>query len=412
MKIVTADVIVTSPDRNFVTLRIETDEGVVGLGDATLNGRELAVVAYLREHVVPLLIGRDPARIEDTWQFLYRSAYWRRGPVTMAAIAAVDVALWDIKAKVAGMPLYQLLGGASRTGLLAYGHASGKDLPELFDSVRAHQEQGYRAIRVQTGVPGLTSIYGIASNATFDANAGVRYDHEPAQRGALPAEEDWDTRSYLRHVPTVFEAVRAEFGPEIPLLHDGHHRMTPIQAATLGKSLEPYDLFWLEDVTPAENPEALRLVRQHTTTPLAIGEIFNTVWDYQQIIREQLIDYVRSAVTHTGGITHLKRVLEYAAQYQIRSGMHGPTDISPVGMAAAMHLGLSIHNFGIQEYMRHGSRTDSVFRQSFTFEDGMLHPGEQPGLGVELDVDEAGKYPYEKAYLPYNRLADGTVHDW
>ncbi|ROS54199.1 D-mannonate dehydratase ManD [Frigoribacterium sp. PhB24] len=407
-----ADVIVTSPDRNFVTLKITTSDGVTGLGDATLNGRELAVVAYLTEHVVPLLIGRDPARIEDTWQFLYRSAYWRRGPVTMAAIAAVDVALWDIKAKVAGMPLYQLLGGASRTGLLTYGHASGKDLEELFDSVRDHQEQGYQAIRVQTGVPGLKSIYGIASNATFDANSGVRYDHEPAQRGALPNEEDWDTRSYLRHVPTVFEAVRAEFGPEIPLLHDGHHRMTPIQAARLGKSLEPYDLFWLEDVTPAENPEALRLVRRHTTTPLAIGEIFNTVWDYQQIIREQLIDYVRSAVTHTGGITHLKKVLDYASQYQIKSGMHGPTDISPVGMAAAMHLGLAIHNFGIQEYMKHGARTDEVFEQSFTFEGGMLHPGEQPGIGVELDERAAAAYPYAQAYLPYNRLADGTVHDW
>ena len=210
----------------------------------------------------------------------------------------------------------------------------------------------------------------------------------------------------------MFEAVRNEFGPELPLLHDAHHRMTPIQAAKLGKSLEPYDLFWLEDCTPAENQEALRLVRQHTTTPLAIGEIFNTVWDYQQIIREQLIDYVRSAVTHTGGITHLKKVLDYASQYQIKSGMHGPTDISPVGMAAAMHLGMSIHNFGIQEYMRHGEKTDAVFEQSYSWENGMLHPGDKPGLGVELDVDEAGKYPYVQAYLPFNRLADGTVHDW
>ncbi|MEV3937561.1 D-mannonate dehydratase ManD [Glycomyces sp. NPDC049804] len=407
-----AEVIVTSPDRNFVTLKLTTDEGHTGLGDATLNGRELAVVAYLQDHVVPLLLGRDAHRVEDTWQFLYRSAYWRRGPVTMAAIAAVDTALWDIKGKAAGMPVYQLLGGACRSGLLAYGHASGKDNEELFDSIRSHQEQGYKAIRVQTGVPGLKSIYGIASNATYEAMEGVRYDHEPAQRGALPNEEDWDTRSYLRHVPTVFEAVRNEFGPELPLLHDAHHRLTPIQAAKLGKSLEPFDLFWLEDVSPAENQEALRLVRQHTTTPLAIGEIFNTVWDYQQIIREQLIDYVRSAVTHTGGISHLKKVLDYASQYQIKSGMHGPTDISPVGMAAAMHLGLSIHNFGIQEYMQHGAKTDQVFQQSFTWEGGYLHPGDRPGLGVELDTDEAGKYPYVQAYLPYNRLADGTVHDW
>ena len=407
-----AEVVVTSPDRNFVTLKLTTDDGLTGLGDATLNGRELAVVSYLKDHVVPLLLGRDAHRIEDTWQFLYRSAYWRRGPVTMAAIAAVDTALWDIKGKAASMPVYQLLGGASRNGLLAYGHASGKTVEELFDSIRDHQEQGFRAIRVQSGVPGLRSIYGIASNPTSETMEGVRYDHEPAQRGALPNEEDWDTRAYLRHVPTVFEAVRGEFGPELPLLHDAHHRLTPIQAAKLGKSLEPYDLFWLEDVTPAENQQALRLVRSHTTTPLAIGEVFNTVWDYQQIIREQLIDYVRSAVTHTGGITHLKKVLDYASQYQIKSGMHGPTDISPVGMAAAMHLGLAIHNFGIQEYMRHGAKTDQVFQQSFTWEGGFLHPGDRPGLGVELDVDEAGKYPYVQAYLPFNRLADGTVHDW
>ena len=412
MRIDRAEVIVTSPDRNFVTLQLTTDDGLVGLGDATLNGRELAVVSYLKDHVVPLLIGLDAHRIEDTWQFLYRGAYWRRGPVTMAAISAVDVALWDIKAKAANMPLYQLLGGASRTGLLAYGHASGKDTEELFDSVRDHLAQGFKAVRIQSGVPGLKAIYGIASNATSAGNQGVRYDHEPAQRGALPAQEDWDTRAYLRHLPGVFEAVRNEFGPELPLLHDGHHRMTPIQAAKLGKSLEPYDLFWLEDCTPAENQEALRLVRQHTTTPLAIGEIFNSVWDYQQLIREQLIDYVRSAVTHTGGITHLKKILEYAGQYQIKSGMHGPTDISPVGMAAAMHLGLAIHNFGIQEYMKHGAKTDAVFQQSFTWNGGLLHPGEKPGLGVDLDLDEAGKYPYETAYLPYNRLADGTVHDW
>jgi len=409
MKITAVDVVVTSPDRNFVTLKITTDDGLVGLGDGTLNGRELAVAAYLEEHVAPLLVGRDAHNIEDAWQFLYRSGYWRRGPVTMAAIAAVDVALWDIKAKAAGMPLYQLLGGASRTGVMAYGHASGRDTEELFDSIRHHLELGFRSIRVQTSVPGITAVYGVAAQPS---SAGTRYDYEPAQRTPLPAEEDWDTRAYLRHLPTVFEAVRSEFGPELPLLHDGHHRMTPIQAAGLGKALEAYDLFWLEDCTPAENQEALRLVRQHTTTPLAIGEVFNTVWDYQTLIREQLIDYVRSAVTHTGGITAMRKLLDYAAQYQVKSGIHGPTDISPVGMAAALHLDLAIHNFGIQEYMQHGALTNEVFRKSFTFEDGYLHPGEQPGLGVELDESAAARFPYQRAYLPYNRLKDGTVHDW
>ncbi|AJT42511.1 D-mannonate dehydratase ManD [Psychromicrobium lacuslunae] len=409
MKIIAADVIVTSPSRNFVTLKITTDEGLTGLGDATLNGRELAVASYLTEHITQLLIDRDPHRIEDTWQFLYRSSYWRRGPVTMAAIAAVDMALWDIKGKAAGLPVYQLLGGASRLGLRTYGHASGRDLPELFDSVRENLEEGHTSVRIQTSVPGLKAIYGIAAQ---EQSSGERYDYEPAGRGVFPAEEDWDTRSYLNHLPTVFEAVRNEFGPDLPLLHDGHHRMTPIQAAKLGKSLEPYDLFWLEDCTPAENQESLRLVRQHTTTPLAIGEIFNTVWDFQTLIREQLIDYVRAASTHFGGISPLKKVMDYAAQYQIKSGFHGPTDISPVGFAAQCHVGLAIHNYGIQEYMAHSAATNTVFRQSLRFEGGYLRLSEAPGLGVELDEEAAAHYPYQQAYLPYNRLADGTVHDW
>jgi mannonate dehydratase len=414
MRIDSAEVIVTSPGRNFVTLRVTTEDGVIGLGDATLNGRELAGHSYLDSHVVPLLIGRDASRIEDTWQYLYRGAYWRRGPVTMAAVAAVDTALWDIKAKTAGMPLYQLLGGASRAGALAYGHASGRDVPELLDSVRAHLAAGYRAIRIQTGVPGLDSVYGVA---TADAGGGERYDYEPARRATagertLPVVETWDTGAYLRHVPAVFEAVRAEFGPELPLLHDGHHRMTPIQAARLGKALEPYDLFWLEDATPGEDQAALRLIRQHTTTPLAIGEVFNSVYDYTTLLSERLIDYVRSAVTHTGGVTGMRKLLDLAGVYGVKSGMHGPTDISPVGMAAALHLDLAVHNFGIQEYMRHSERTLEVFRTSYRFEDGLLHPSDTPGLGVDLDLESARHFPYEPAYLPVDRLRDGTVHDW
>jgi mannonate dehydratase len=408
VKITSADVVVTSPGRNFVSLRVETEHGVIGWGDATLNGRELAVAGYLRDHVNPILIGRDAGAIEDTWQYLYRGGYWRRGPVTMAAIAAVDVALWDIKAKYADLPLYQLLGGQSRRGLLAYGHASGSELPQLFESIDEHLDAGYRAVRIQTGVPGLGQIYGVAAGGS-----GQRYDYEPARPDPRPTEELWDTRAYLRHVPAVFEAVRAKYGPELPLLHDGHHRMTPIQAARLGQSLERYDLFWLEDCTPAEDPTALRLVRRHTTTPLAIGETFNTVWDYQTLISEQLIDYVRSSVTHTGGITAMRKLLDFAAMHQIKSGMHGPTDVSPIGMAAALHLGLAIHNFGIQEYMRHSARTLEVFRTSYRFEDGLLHPGDRPGLGVELDTEAAAAFPYQRAYLPVNRLAvDGTVHDW
>jgi mannonate dehydratase len=408
MTIELVDVNITSPGRNFVTLKITTSDGITGLGDATLNGRELAVASYLADHVASMLVGRDEDRIEDTWQYLYRGPYWRRGPVTMAAIAAVDMALWDIKAKKAGMPLYQLLGGASREGVRVYAHASGTDYAALKNAITGYEELGYTAVRVQTGVPGLGQIYGVSSSGP-----GVRYDYEPAKRsGDRPSEERWDTRNYLNHMPGVFASIREDFGSDLRILHDGHHRMTPIEAARFAKDIEPYDLFWLEDCTPGEDQTALRLVRQHSTTPLAIGEVFNSVYDYQTLITERLIDYVRSAVTHTGGITAMKKLLDFAAIYGIKSGIHGPTDISPVGMAAALHLDLAIHNFGIQEYMPHNAQTLEVFQTSFTFDKGFLHPGDTPGLGVELDEDAAAGHEYTKAYLPVNRLLDGTVHDW
>jgi len=408
MKIESVDVIVTSPGRNFVTLKLTTSDGVVGLGDATLNGRELAVASYLRDHVVPLLIGRDADNIEDTWQYLYRGPYWRRGPVTMAAISAVDMALWDIKGKVAGLPVYQLLGGRSRRGALAYGHASGTTVDALFIAIHNLLDDGFKAVRIQTGVPGLAKVYGVGS----DQLAGQKYDYEPAGRTAVPIQEDWDTAAYLRHIPKVFEAVRAEFGAALPLLHDAHHRLTPNQGAQLGRSLEPFDLFWLEDCTPAEYQEGLRRVRSQTTTPLAIGEVFNSIFDYQTLITEQLIDYVRSSATHAGGITGLRKIMDFAAIYQIKSGIHGPTDVSPVGMAAALHLDIAIHNFGIQELMVHNERTLEVFQTSYTFVDGLLDPGENPGLGVELDESAAAAFEYTPAYLPVNRLLDGTMHDW
>ncbi|MCI1675800.1 MAG: D-galactonate dehydratase family protein [Ancrocorticia sp.] len=413
MSIEKVDVIVTSPGRNFVTLKITTSDGIVGWGDGTLNGRELAVVAYLRDHVGPTLIGRNEDNIEDTWQYLYRGPYWRRGPVTMASIAAVDMALWDIKAKKAGVPLYQLLGGASRSGLRAYVHASGATYEDLLDVIRGYMAQGITAVRVQTGIPGLGQVYGVASS-----KPGEKYNYEPALRSAdgtaatRPAEETWDSRAYLNYMPGVFKRLREDLGTEIRLLHDGHHRLTPIEAARLARELEPCDLFWLEDPTPAEDQTALRLVRRASTTPLATGEVFNSVFDYQTLITERLIDYVRSSVTHAGGVTGLKRILDFAGIYGIKSGIHGPTDVSPIGMAAGLHIDMAIHNFGIQEYMPHSEETLKVFHTSYTFKNGFLHPGDTPGLGVELDEELAAAYPYTAAYLPVNRLTDGTMYDW
>jgi mannonate dehydratase len=404
MKITAARVIVCCPGRNFVTLKLETDAGLTGLGDASLNGRELAVASYLADHVVPLLVGRDAHCIEDTWQYLYKGAYWRRGPVTMSAIAAVDTALWDIKAKAAGMPLYQLLGGASRERVLVYAHANGRDIEETVAQVQRQAELGYRAIRAQSGVPGLNKVYGVATDRTAN--------YEPATQG-LPKVEDWDSAKYLRHTPRLFDALRRAIGWEHELLHDVHHRLTPIEAARLGKELEPYHLFWMEDPTPAENPEALRLIRQHTTTPLAVGEVFNSVWDCKPLIEEQLVDFIRTTVVHAGGITHLRRIADLAALYQVRTGSHGATDLSPVCMGAALHFDLWVPNFGIQEHMPHNPATDEVFPHAYRFDAGFMHPGEAPGHGVEIDEKLAAKFPYRRAYLPVNRLQrDGTLWDW
>ncbi|HZM86325.1 MAG TPA: D-mannonate dehydratase ManD [Blastocatellia bacterium] len=402
MKIVDAKVIVCSPGRNFVTLKLVTEDGVYGLGDATLNGRELAVVSYLNDHLIPLLIGRDARRIEDTWQYLYKGAYWRRGPVTMAAIGAVDTALWDIKGKTLNVPVYQLLGGASREAVLTYGHANGNDIDETVTAVSRYIDLGYKAIRAQCGVPGLPGTYGVGRGQMY---------YEPAEIG-LPPENVWSSELYLNSVPELFKRLRAEFGPNPHLLHDVHHRLTPIQAARLGKSLEPYHLFWLEDAVPAEMQEGFRIIRQHTTTPLAVGEVFNTIFDCHQLIREQLIDYIRTTVVHAGGISHLRKIASLAELYHVLTGAHGATDLSPVCLAAALHFDLSVHNFGIQEYMRHSEETDRVFPHQYSFEDGMMHPGESPGLGVDINEELAAEYPYQRAYLPVNRKLDGTMHSW
>ena len=402
LKITDARVIVTCPGRNFVTLKIFTDAGITGVGDGTLNGRELSVASYLADHIVPLLIGKDAHRIEDIWQYLYKGAYWRRGPVTMSAIAAVDTALWDIKAKAAGLPLYQLLGGQSRENVMVYGHANGETVEDTIKAALEYQRMGYKAIRIQSGIPGLASTYGVSKDKLF---------YEPADAD-LPTENVWSTSKYMRHAPELFKAAREALGWDVHLLHDVHHRLTPIEAGRLGKDLEPYRLFWMEDAVAAENQEGFEIIRQHTTTPLAVGEIFNSIWDCKHLIENHLIDYIRATVVHAGGLTHLRRIATLADLHHVRTGCHGATDLSPVCMAAALHFGLSVPNFGVQEYMRHTAETDAVFPHAYSFADGALHPGEEPGLGVDIDETLAEKYPYSRAYLPVNRLEDGSMFNW
>lgn len=406
MKISEARVVVTSPGRTFVTVRIETGDGIHGVGDATLNGRELAVAAYLSEHVLPMLPGRDPGDIEDTWQLLYKGAYWRRGPVTMAAIAAVDMALWDIKGKALATPVWNLLGGRSRPGILAYGHVSARSVGAAVDGVQELAGAGYRAVRVQCAVPGIDDMYGVPASGAGTAPTA-------SDGGALPFEErNWDTPAYLRFTPTLFDAVREAVGFGVHLLHDAHHRLTPIEAGWLGRRLEDHQLFWLEDAVPAELQASFRLIRQHTTVPLAVGEVFNTVYDCEQLIREQLIDYLRMSPVHGGGLTPLRKIAALAEPYHVRTGCHGAADLSPVTMAAAVHFGIATHNAAIQEYAHHTPLQHEVFPHSWDFTDGYLRPGDAPGLGVDIDERLAARYPYERAYLPVSRRADGSVSSW
>jgi mannonate dehydratase len=360
------------------------------------------VASYLKDHLVPNLIGRDAGRIEDIWQFFYRGAYWRRGPVTMTAISAVDVALWDILGKMSGLPMYRLLGGRSREGALVYGHANGKDIHECSAEVGKYIAQGYKAIRAQCGVPGVNKAYGVSN---------LKNAYEPAE-SELPAETVWSTPKYLDIVPKLFERLRKDHGSDVELLHDVHHRLTPIEAARLGNSLEPYRLFWLEDATPAENQRSFEVIRKHTVTPLAVGEVFNSIWDCKYLIENQLIDYIRTTIVHGGGITHVRRLADFAALHGVRTGFHGATDLSPVCMGAALHFDTWVPNFGIQEYMRHAPETDEVFPHDYSFRDGRLHCGESPGHGVTIDQKLAAKYPYNPKQLPVARLEDGTMWDW
>ena len=402
MRITSARVIVCSPSRNFVTLKVETDAGVHGLGDATLNGREKAVVAYLEEHCIPALVGRDPAQIEDIWHYFYRGAYWRRGPVTMTAISAIDMALWDIKGKALGTPLYNLIGGKSRDRVLVYAHATGRELGETVEQVGRALGSGFVAVRAQSGVPGLQDVYGVAREGK---------PYEPAHRG-LPEEHRWDTAKYLRSVPALFGALRDAYGDEPHLLHDAHHRCSPTEAARLARELEPFHLFWLEDPVAAELQEGLRRVRAHSTTPLAIGEVFNSVYDLTTLVTEQLVDYLRMPIAHGGGVSHLLKVAAFASIYHVAIGFHGATDLSPVSLAAALHFDLAINNFGIQEYMPHAEVVREVFRTNYAFDKGYLRIDDSPGIGVDIDEDKAKLYPYEMASLPVNRKIDGTLFHW
>ena len=387
--------ILTAPDGiKLVVVKVDTSEpGLYGLGCATFTQRPLAVATAVSEYLRPFLIGKDPDQIEDIYQSALISSYWRNGPVLNNALSSVDMALWDIKGKRAGMPVYQLLGGKCREAVPLYAHAHGRDFAEVEDSVRAFMERGYRYVRAQVDVPGQSTY-------------GTRAD----MRGARPT---WDPSAYARIVPRLFEHLRAKLGDEVELLHDVHERLPPIQAIGLAKALEPYRLFFLEDVFAPEDIGYFRLLRQQTCTPIAMGELFNNPAEYVPLIQERLIDFIRVHLSQIGGLSMGRKIAALGEFFGVRTAWHGPGDVSPVGHAANLALDLACYNFGIQEQYDFPERTREVFPGCPEIREGMMWPNERPGLGVNIDEEAARRYPLLEEPLggswPPIRQWDGTV---
>jgi mannonate dehydratase len=385
--------ILTQPSHSrLVIVKVITSEpGLYGLGCATFTQRVFAVQAAIERHLKPFLIGRDVDRIEEIWQMAMVHGYWRNGPVLNNAISGVDQALWDIKGKRAGMPLYQLLGGKTREAAAVYVHADGQTPQEVEENARRFMEQGYRYIRIQMGGYG-----GQADDLAKPENA--------------PDGNYYDPRAYSRNMLNMIEHVRRQLGDEIELLHDIHERLQPIHAVQFAKDVEPYRLFFLEDALAPEDIGWFKIMRRQCATPLAMGELFNNPHEWLGLITERLIDYVRMHISQMGGITPARNVAAFANMYGLRTAWHGPGDTSPVGHAANLHLDLWAPNFGVQEWYRPSELEYEMFPGLPRVRDGYLYPNEQPGLGIDIDEKLAEKYPCQEIVEQWTqtRLPDGS----
>ncbi len=390
--------ILTSPgtgniQKRLIVVKVETSEpGLYGLGCATFTQRHAAVRTAVDEFLRPLLTGRDPQRIEDIWQLVHVNAYWRSGPVMNNALSGVDQALWDIKGKLAGMPVYQLLGGKCREGAAVYRHADGRDPAEVADRVRAFQAQGVRYVRAQMGG------YGGRMKPINPASADMR--------GAY-----YDPDAYARSVVALFDHLRSVLGDEVELLHDVHERLVPITAVRLARELERFRLFFLEDLLPPEQVEWFRLARQQCTTPLAMGELFVNCREWQPLVEGRLIDFVRCHISAIGGLTPARKLAVVCEAFGIRTAWHGPGDVSPVGHAANVHLDVSSPNFGIQEWAGFSDLEQEMFPGCPELRDGIVYPNDRPGLGIDIDEDLARRYPCPEGVLEWTqaRTPDGTL---
>ena len=389
--------IATSPgegniQRRLIVVKVETSEpGLYGLGCATFTQRHSAVRTVVDEFLAPLLVGRDPRRIEDIWQTVHVNAYWRSGPVMNNALSGVDMALWDILGKLAGLPVYQLLGGKCREGAAVYRHADGATLEQVEERVRQFMAQGYQYIRAQWG------------------GYGGRQALPAAPDGAMPGAY-YDPDGYARSVLTLFDHLREALGFGVNLLHDVHERLAPIEAVRLAKLLEPHRLFFLEDLLPPEQVDWFRLVRQQCTTPMAMGELFVNTQEWRPLVEERLIDFIRCHISAIGGLTAARKIQVMCELMGVRTAWHGPGDVSPIGHACNVHLDVMAPNFGVQEWAGFLDVEREMFPGCPELRDGYVYPNDKPGWGMDMDEALAAKYPCPEGVLEWTqaRLPDGS----
>jgi len=398
VKIRSVKAIATAPEGiNLIVVKVETSEpGLYGLGCATFTQRAEVVVTAINSYLNDFCSGKDVDNIEDIWHGVYVSSYWRNGGVLNNALSGLDQALWDIKGKRAGMPVYQLLGGKSRFAVQCYTHASGKNPEELVEMVQKFMAQGYRHIRIQQGAYG---------------GVGTLGNDPDFKKASFGGETDsyMDQRAYLNSVPKIFEAVRKACGNEVELLHDMHERVQPIDAINLIKRLEEYNPFFIEDPFSPENMDWFKQLRATTSVPIAMGELFNNINEFKIPMVNQWFDFIRVHISQMGGITPAMKIARLGEWFNIRTAWHGPGDVSPVGHAANCHIDLAVWNFGIQEAVRFSEKLQTIFSGCPTMNKDFMSVNEVPGLGVDINEKEAAKYPIGTKSNWQVRQNDGTI---
>jgi len=387
----------------LTVVKITTDQaGLYGYGCATFTQRADLVKPAVEKYLKPFLLNKTTDRIEDIWQACYDSSYWKNGPVLNNAISGVDQALWDIKGRQAGMPVYQLAGGKCREAADCYAHADGADFPNVVESAKRFMAQGFRNVRVQIGVPGMSG-YGAGGGQGASRTAAL---HE----GAV-----FEPAVYLRRALKMLEICRKELGDEVELLHDVHERVSPNQAVQFCKDVEQFKLFFVEDPLSPEDNAYFRQIRSQCATPIAMGELFNSPHEWQPLISERLIDYIRVHVSQTGGFTPARKIAIMAEMFGVKTAWHGPGDVSPIGHMANITLDVVSYNFGIQEHSDFNARTQEIFSGCPVLKDGYFWVNEKPGWGIEIDEAAAAKAPFTQGRNNLNggwgevRRRDGTI---